>query len=95
LEIKNVIISVPKKRKIIVKKRKLGREKCWGQAFIGEDFCEVDERLRGKRKLRIFTHEICHLLWPDDSENQIDKKSIVLTDALWKEGYRQIDNLLF
>lgn len=80
-----------KKRKITVKKRKLGKEKCWGQAFIGEDFCEVDERLRGKRKLRIFLHECSHLLWPEDSENKIDKKSTILADALWDEGYRWSD----
>lgn len=80
-----------KKRKITVKKRKLGREKCWGQAFVGEDYMEVDQTLRGKRRLRIYAHEILHLLWPDASEKEIEEKSTILTDTLWNEGYRWSD----
>ena len=42
--------------------------------------------------MEILIHEICHILAPEDSEEEVVRKSIILTKTLWHEGYRKIDN---
>ena len=77
-------------RRIKVIYRKLGREKAFG---IAEDDCaHVDPRLKGKKKLEIMIHECLHLLWPDADEPEIERKAILLTNTLWHEGARFVDN---
>ena len=78
-------------KRIKVKYSKLGKQKVWGFAH-SEGLIEVDERLKGKKKMEIIIHEVCHLLNPEDSEEEVVRKSIVLTKTLWHEGYRKIDN---
>lgn len=70
--------------------RKLGREKAHGMAS-SDGTIEIDERLRSKKHLEVVIHEVMHLLQPEDSEEEIIKKSVILTKILWKEGYRRID----
>lgn len=76
-------------RKIKIIRRKLGREKIWGQAH---DHIELDSRLKGKKELEIILHEAMHILFPEQEEEEVIKKSILLTNTLWYEGYRKIDN---
>lgn len=70
---------------------KLGRHKAWGQAH-SEGLVEIDIRAKGRKRLELIIHECLHLLYPDNSEQEIIEKSIVLTKTLWHENYRQIDN---
>ena len=77
-------------RRIKVIYRKLGREKAFGIAEDGA--AHVDPRLKGKKKLEITTHECLHLLWPEASEEEIERKAILLTNTLWHEGCRYVDN---
>jgi hypothetical protein len=70
--------------------RKLGREQAYGVAS-SDGVIEIDERIRSKKHLEVLIHEVLHILQPEDSEEQIVKKSIILTKILWKEGYRRID----
>jgi hypothetical protein len=77
-------------RKIKVVYRKLLREKAWGQCH--DDGIEIDPRLKGRKHLEIMLHECSHYLWPTDSEEEIIRKSIILTNTLWHDGYRKIDN---
>ena len=92
-----------KKRKIKVLYKKLGRERVHGNVYLNlhlknfedrleEDYIEIDEMLRGKKHLEILSHEILHFLYPEASEDEIIRKSIVLTNTLWSEGYRRVDN---
>jgi hypothetical protein len=74
-----------------VKYSKLGRHKIWGQAH-SEGLVEIDIRAKGRKKLELIIHECLHLLYPEDTEEQIISKSIALTKTLWHENYRQIDN---
>jgi hypothetical protein len=78
--------------KIRVKYRKLGRENCWGLAHYDDNLIELDSRLKGRKKLEILLHEAMHLLYPNSSEEEIVKNSIILTKVLWNEQYREIDN---
>lgn len=77
------------KIKIIYKK--LGREQAHGIAE-SDGIIYIDSRLKGKKLLEIFLHEVGHLQNPQDTEEQIIEKSVTLCKILWKEGYRRVDN---
>jgi predicted CopG family antitoxin len=77
-------------RKIKVVYRKLGKEKAWGQCL--DDCIEIDERLIGKKHLEILAHESLHFLFPEASEEEVTKKAIILTNTIWGQMYRRIDN---
>lgn len=79
-----------KQRRIKFKRVKLGRQKVWGHA--DEYPLQIDDRLRGKKELEIYVHESMHYLFPQASEQDIEKKAILLTNTLWHEGYRKVDN---
>lgn len=70
--------------------RKLGKEQAYGLSS-SDGVIEIDSRLRSKKLLEVLIHEIFHLLQPQDTEDEIIKKSVTLTKLLWKEGYRKID----
>lgn len=74
--------------KIIYKK--LGRQRVYGQ--VDGYPIEVDERLKGVKKLEIITHECLHYLFPHLSEEEIIAKSIKLAKTLWYEKLRFIDD---
>lgn len=71
---------------------KLSRNKAWGIAHSDDNTIELDIRLKGKKHLEILTHEALHLLFPEMEEEEVIQKSIILTNVLWKEGYRRVDN---
>jgi hypothetical protein len=78
-------------KRIKVLYTKLGKQKAWGLAH-SDELIEVDIRLKGRKAMEILIHEICHILAPDDNEEEVVRKSIILTKTLWHEGYRKIDN---
>lgn len=80
-----------KRRKIKVIERKLGREQAWGQSCYEDFSIELDERLKGKKRLEITLHEAAHLIHPKLAEERIIEISILLTDLLWSEGWRRVD----
>jgi len=75
-----------------VKRLKLGRNKAHGQYLNG--VIEIDERLKGVRELEIFVHEFYHWDNPEWNEDEVRLHSRKLTDFLWREGYRKVDNNL-
>lgn len=70
--------------------RKLGKEQAYGISS-SDGVIEIDSRIRSKKHLEVLIHEVLHILQPEDSEEEIVKKSVTLTKILWKEGYRRID----
>lgn len=80
----------PLQKRIKFKRVKLGREGVWGHA--DEYPLKIDDRCRGKKELEIYVHESLHYLFPKLDENSIEKKSILLTNTLWHEGFRKVDN---
>jgi hypothetical protein len=78
------------RRKIKVVYQKLGRERAYGIA--DDDTVYVDPRLTGKKQLEIIVHESLHVLWPEADEEEIERKAIILTNTLWYEHYRRVDN---
>ena len=77
--------------KIKIIHKKLGREQAHGIAD-SDGIIYIDPRLKGRKALEIYIHETMHLLNPDDSEEEIVRKSIVLCKLLWRLGYRKVDN---
>ena len=77
--------------KIKIIHKKLGREKSHGLAD-SDGIIYIDPRLKGKKALEIYIHEISHLLNPEDSEDGTVEKSVTLCKLLWRLGYRKVDN---
>ena len=71
--------------------KKIGREKAWAQA-IGKNIIEIDPRAKGKKELELLIHESLHLIYPNQEEEEVETNAIVLTNLLWKIGYRKVDN---
>jgi hypothetical protein len=79
-----------RKPKVKVIWRKLGKEKAWGQATIGENLIEIDPRLGAKRQLEVLCHEQVHLTFPEMSEAQVDRAGKDLCKMLWSQNYRRV-----
>ena len=75
---------------IKVKYKKLGKERVWGLAD-SQGIIYIDSRLKGKKHLEILIHETLHLLYPEDSEDEIVERSIILTNLIWKQRYRRLE----
>lgn len=70
--------------------RKLGKERAWGQATIGENLIEIDPRLGAKRQLEVLCHEQVHLTFPGLSEAEVDRAGKDLAKLLWAQDYRRV-----
>ena len=79
-----------RKNKVKVVWRKLGKEKAWGQATIGENLIEIDPRLGARRQLEVLCHEQVHLIFPSASEPEVDKAGKALAKMLWAQDYRRV-----
>ena len=78
--------------KIKVIYKKLGRERAWGQADLGEGVVELDPRLKGRKHLNVCIHEVLHIQNPEWSETEVINKANELASVLWREHYRRVDN---
>ena len=79
-----------KRNKVKVVFRKLGKERAWGQATIGEGLIEIDPRLSAKRQLEVLCHEQLHLTFPSLSEKDVDRAGKDLAALLWAQDYRRV-----
>lgn len=53
---------------------------------------EIDRNACGKKEMEILLHEMVHLLWKDESEEDVERKSILMTNTLWHQKYRRVDD---
>lgn len=79
-----------KKIKVIYKK--LGRHKVYGFANCGYNEIEIDIRVKSKKHLELIIHESMHILFPEAEEEEVESKAIILTNTIWGEHYRRVDN---
>ena len=77
-------------KRLKFKRLKLGREKIHGLADVYPLL--IDERLKGKKELEIMIHEMYHYLHTSMDEETVIRHSILLTNSLWFEGFRKVDN---
>ena len=83
-------MSSRKHKPVKVVWRKLGKERAWGQATIGENLIEIDPRLGAKRQLEVLCHEQVHLTFPEMSEKEVDRAGKDLAALLWAQDYRRV-----
>ena len=85
-------MKTPRKKKAVkVIRRKLRRERAYGQAFTETKVVEIEERRKRKSSLRDLVHELLHVAFPEKSERQIIKAERLIGDSLWDENYRKVD----
>ena len=77
-------------KRLKFQRSKLGREKIHGLADVYPLL--IDARLKGKKELEIYIHEMLHYIYPKASEEEVIRHSILLTNTLWHEGFRKVDN---
>ena len=77
-------------KRLKFKRLKLGREKINGLADVYPLL--IDSRLKGKKELEIMIHEMLHYIYPNQSEETVERNAIVITNSLWFEGFRKVDN---
>lgn len=78
-------------RRLKVIREKLGRIKAWGVVH-DDNIVRIDERLTGKKEMEVIIHESLHVLFPEMEEDDVIEKSVILTNTLWHEHYRKVDN---
>jgi hypothetical protein len=79
-------------RRIKIIDRKLGKERAVGQAHHGDNLIEIDPRQRSRDRLDTVCHEVIHLLGPHLSEEIVISHANILSDALWRDRWRRIEN---
>ena len=83
-------MSRRKSKPVKVVHRRLGRERAWGQAFLGENKLEIDPRLGAKRMLETLIHEVTHLCHPEMTEAEVDRTGKMICKVLWAQDYRRV-----
>ena len=72
------------KRKIKLKRAKLGKQLAWGMYSEDTETITLDTRLVGKKLLSTAVHEALHASYPDLSESQILHGEQIISDVLWR-----------
>lgn len=67
-------------------------KKVWGYADLETREIYIDKKANGKKHMEILIHEMTHLLLPDASEDDVVRISIYITNTLWQQKYRRIDD---
>jgi len=75
-----------------VVKEKLGRQHAWGMADTETMTIWLDPRARGKRRLEVTVHELMHLLYPHESEENVTHAGKLISRILWRENWRHVDS---
>ena len=76
--------------RIKVVEKRLGRIKAYGQAFQGENLIEIDPRQTEKELIDKLIHELLDLAKPEYEEEEIIRISRIVSEHVWKSGYRRI-----
>lgn len=87
------MISKKLPRKIKVRERNLGREKCDGLAWQDDALVEIDPRQTEQDRLDTLLHESLHILIPKLNEMQVRGLSKRLAPLIWEDGWRRVRGL--
>lgn len=80
---------MPRRTKIRVIEKKLGRERALGMAYMGEDTVEIDPRQSPQEYMDTVVHEVLHIAQPDMAESTVAKTARKISSTLWRLGYRR------
>lgn len=77
--------------KVIPSEYRKGRKfKIYGQAYKVEGLVEINVKQKSKAFLNTLLHELSHCIFPEMAEYRVSKIAGMLTDAIWKKGFRRI-----
>lgn len=75
--------------RVKIVERKLGRERCVGQATRRVNLVEIDPRQSEYERLDTLVHELFHISFPDASEEEVISISRWFSRILWRQHYRR------
>lgn len=75
--------------RVKIVERKLGRERCVGQATHGINLVEIDPRQSEYERLDTLVHELFHISFPNASEEEVISMSRWFSRILWRQHYRR------
>jgi hypothetical protein len=79
-----------KQKSLKILEVKLGREKAVGQTYY-DGSIQIDPRQSPKERMDTIAHETIHTINPELSEDEVIYLSNVISNTLWKDGYRRIE----
>lgn len=79
-----------KRKSLKILEVKLGREKAVGQTYFDGEI-QIDPRQSPKERMDTIIHETLHTICSEFSEEQVITISNILSNTLWKDGYRRIE----
>lgn len=77
--------------RVKIVERKLGRERCVGQATHGINLVEIDPRQSEYERLDTLVHELFHISFPNASEEEVVAMSRWFSRILWRQAYRRVN----
>jgi hypothetical protein len=80
---------MPKRRRLRIVERKLGREKAWGLRWA-DGLIEVDPRQKSRYYLNTLVHEVLHEALDELSEKQVARTAGMIAEAVWGAKYRRL-----
>ena len=78
---------------IVVRERKLAREKADGLYWPETRAIEIDPRQPPKEYLDSVVHEVLHDALPSFSERRINSVSRLISRVLWNQSYRKVSGV--
>lgn len=84
----------PRRKKVELRERKLGRENAHGIVHNPDSdnpLIEIDPRLAGFDRLLITVHEAVHVASPSMAEARVISASKAIASVIWAAGYRRVD----
>jgi hypothetical protein len=76
--------------RVKIVERKLGRERCVGQAVHGINLVEIDPRQSEYERLDTLVHELFHISFPHATEEEVIVISRWFSRILWRQHYRRL-----
>jgi hypothetical protein len=85
----------PLKSKVVIKcptiiDKDLTRDNVWGWANKEDFEIELDKHQPSREYLNSCLHEMLHCILPDLHEKHITKMADIMSDVLWRRGFRRI-----
>ncbi len=71
--------------------RKLGKHKARGLYYPDSGDIAIDPQLSPKLKMEVYLHEYYHHIFPEWTEEQVDKMAKKTCNFLWKQKYRRVE----
>ena len=83
-------MTKPRKTRITVSRRKLGRENVLGLAYQDDHHVVLEKNLTAFTELDTFIHEFLHIADKRMKEEKVNRIATILAENMWRQGYRKV-----